>query len=349
MSKPDIITVGDVSQDVFVRPIDLKIMDNRAVASGKIMALELGEKIPVEDVIYDVGGSAANVSVGLSRLGYDTAILTAIGTDVSAEKIINRLEDEQVDLSHLVQREYNKTNFAVIINTPNGERTILVHHGINYRQLKLKKKNQVRWIYLGPVGEDSEKLIDDVVALGRSAVKIAWNPGSYQVREGALKYRDLLKITTVLFVNREEAMKLIDLPVRPTDEVLLRKLVAFGPKLVVMTKGKGGAKAYDGTNYYQADIIKDVKLVDATGAGDSFASGVLGRLMVDIPREKLTGLARDRALEFEPEAVVEALRWGIVNSTSVISRIGAQSGLLTHSQMTSQLEKYREIEVAREK
>ena len=81
-----------------------------------------------------------------------------------------------------------------------------------------------------------------------------------------------------------------------------------------MTDGKKGSTTYDGDHFYHANVLPCEKK-DATGAGDSFSTGFMGRLI--------------REDDLGPGAVTEALAWGVVNSTSVVSYIGAQAGLLS--------------------
>ncbi|MFA5927574.1 MAG: carbohydrate kinase family protein [Patescibacteria group bacterium] len=319
--KYDVVTIGDASEDVFVRPVDMKITDSRSFTSGKVMSFELGEKIPIEDVVYDVGGTAANVAVGLSRCGMKTAIITAIGQDSPAERILACLDKEGVDSGCINIRQKNKTNFAVIINTPNGERTILVYHGIDYSNLNLKRSLNTSWIYLGPVGENCGEVIDQILTqVGERNARFAWNPGSYQVKAGASKFHRLLRNASVLFLNREEAIKFLDYPVHPKMEEVMKKLFQLGARIVVVTDGKEGVRAYDGEVFYQVDIIRNVTRVDATGAGDSFASGFMARF--------IDGQAKG---ELDRDVICDALKYGIVNSTSVVAQIGAQKGLLSVS------------------
>ncbi|MEK9155792.1 MAG: carbohydrate kinase family protein [Patescibacteria group bacterium] len=316
--KYDIVTIGDVSEDVFIRPAELKISESKSVTTGRVMSFELGEKIPIEEVDYDIGGSAANVAVGLSRIGLKTALTSVIGTDSPGEKIRRRLEAEGVNMEHLNIKELNKTNFAVILNTKDGERTIFVYRGINYQNLKVKKGTKTKWYFVAPLGQDSDLIFRELSECARERdLQVAWNPGSYQIKAGASKYRSFLKNVTVLFVNREEGIKFTDYPIRPKDEDVMKRLRSFGPKIVVMTNGKEGAKVYDGKIFYHGSIIKDVKRVDATGAGDSFATGFLAKLMLD---------GKDQL--YSKELICNALKYGIVNSTSVIAHIGAQRGLL---------------------
>jgi sugar/nucleoside kinase (ribokinase family) len=89
---------------------------------------------------------------------------------------------------------------------------------------------------------------------------------------------------------------------------------------VVITDGKNGAYSFDGQELLHCPIFPG-KLVEATGAGDAFATGYLGALM--------SGQLHD-----------EALRWGAVNSASVIGKVGPTAGLLTATEIRTRLKKH---------
>ena len=134
-------------------------------------------------------------------------------------------------------------------------------------------------------------------------------------------------------MNREEAIEFINFPVRPNDDELIKRVHALGPKIVIITYGKKGAKAYDGKNFYEVGAL-DVVRVDSTGAGDGFTSGFLGKLLKD----------KINFSEINSEIIAEALRWGILNSNSVITKIGAEPGLLTKSEIEKNSIEYKRLE-----
>jgi sugar/nucleoside kinase (ribokinase family) len=334
--KYDVITIGDASEDVFIRPSEMKVGVNRSLLGGRSISFELGEKIPIEDVSYEIGGSACNLAVGFARLGLKTSIFATVGEDSPADKIIGTLSEEGVDTSEIVSNPKIKTNFSVIINTEDGERTILVYHGLkDFRELKVKKTISAKWYFLAPLGEHSGKVEDDLISLMvKNNAHLAWNPGAIQIKEGISAHRAMLKNTTAIFLNREEAIKFIDYPVRPKDEEVMQKIYSFGPKIVVITNGKEGVKVYDGERFYHEDIIKDVKRIDATGAGDSFAAGFLGSLILD-----------DFIGSNNQEQIEKALKYGIVNSTSVVRYVGAQRGLLDSGSIETEISKHARLKV----
>ena len=91
------------------------------------------------------------------------------------------------------------------------------------------------------------------------------------------KVWDLISKVNILLLNDEEAMQL-------TEETDLHKIadkfLSLGPKIVIIKKGsKGSLLAYE-NNYYEVSVVPETKLIDPTGAGDSFAGGVLGYMAI---------------------------------------------------------------------
>jgi len=331
----DCLTIGDSFEDVFVVPEDLKIKHDGTYASGLSLSFELGDKIPLSEVNYEIGGSACNVAVGFSRLGIKSSVVSIIGEDTPARKIRDRLLDENVDQSNLIIDKKMQTNFSVIFRTDKG-RTIFIYHGLkDYSKLRIKKTAKPDWIFLGPTGEHIFELHKDIISkISENGAKLAWNPGALQICSRAVKYKHLLNNCSVLFLNREEAIQFTNFPVRPNDDELLKRLKSLGPKIVIITYGKRGGRAYDGKNFYQVDSL-DVIRVDSTGAGDGFSTGFLGYLIanqIDFSNISST-------------LICEALRWGIFNSSSVIGKIGAQPGLLTEKEMEHFSKEYQRLEV----
>ena len=319
----DITTIGDAFEDVFVEPSEVKVKNDASFTSGKALVFELGEKIPLSSVNYETGGSACNAAVGFRRLGLNVAIVTMMGRDTPAEKIENRLLEEGIDTNQIIRNKKMQTNFAVIIRTDEG-RTILIYRGLpDYASLRLKKSLRSKWIFLAPVGKGADEIERDVIAkVAEHNSLLAWNPGAIQIKKGAAHYKNILKNLSVLFLNREEAIKFISKSIRPNEGECAKKLQIMGPSIVVVTNGKNGALAYDGEHCYKVPSLPNVTRVDSTGAGDSFAVGFLETL-----------ISSDWSPEKNTELIPSALLQGIANSNSVITKVGAQAGLLNDSEM----------------
>ena len=137
----------------------------------------------------------------------------------------------------------------------------------------------------------------------KRGIKIAFNPSSYQVKQGKGHLKHILKKIDVLILNKEEAEMLVG------KGDLLTKLRKLGPKIVCVTNGIKGNEVYDGINKYHGNTHVDVRCVERTGAGDAFASGFVA------------GLIKNRGIE-------DAIKIGSANAESVIQYPGAKNKLL---------------------
>jgi sugar/nucleoside kinase (ribokinase family) len=142
-------------------------------------------------------------------------------------------------------------------------------------------------------------------------VKLAFNPGSWQMRADFADIKDAMLLTYAIFVNREEAEKLTNFGASAGKERdLLITLSKLGPKICIITDGDKGAFAYDNVNgkFFKVGVLP-VDAYERTGAGDAFGSGALAALI-------------------HGKTIEEALIWGTCNSASVIGYTGSQKGLL---------------------
>ncbi|MBN1620497.1 sugar kinase [candidate division WOR-3 bacterium] len=96
-----------------------------------------------------------------------------------------------------------------------------------------------------------------------------WIDGFYEPLIEAISKVDLL------FINDQE---LLHITGRKTETSSILDILELGPRYLVLKKGKNGAFAFSKDRYSFAGIYKDTALIDTTGAGDSFAGGVMGYL-----------------------------------------------------------------------
>ena len=316
--KFDLLALSDATRDTFVYLTEAKVSCRLDTRECKLI-LSYGEKIPVNDIVKEVGGNAANVAVGLACFGFRSAILGSIGDDDDGKDIKSILQKRGVETAFLETVKGGRTNHSIIL-TVQGERTILTHHP-KRRPYRGALPNS-KWIYLtSGETEGLSKTVRDKVLKGAS--RLAYNPGIREIRRGYSAIKKNLSLTEALFVNKEEAEMIARVPRNIGEKHLARllhKLLNLGPRMVVITDGiRGAYGVIRGGEAYHVPIFP-AKRIEPTGAGDAFASGFMGAILSKEPLEK-------------------ALLWGIVNSASVIEKIGGQVGLLTKNKMLSILKK----------
>ncbi len=318
MQQLDVLCVGDGIIDAFLL---LQHADEHSheADEGREFCFRLGAKIPVDDCQFLLGGDASNVAVGLSRLGFTTALVAETGDDAFAHMITVGLEKEHVGLDFFKQTPNTPATFSVNIVFMQ-DRTILSRHVKRAHDLQFQSA-QTKWVYLTSVGEEWKGLYQRVLEYVKEKnVKLAFNPGSHQLKEGRDSFMNVLHAADVVFVNREEAEKIAYGTERMTDgfnqpETLLRELQKLGPKVVNITDGDQGSYAIDQTGKVYHQGILPGKFVQKTGVGDAYASGFLASFMQD------------------ETDIQKAMLWGAGNASAVIEHMGAQGGLLTKEQL----------------
>lgn len=325
--KYDVITIGDVMKDIFVFPAEDEMEKpiehdqiRRHVEGKKFLLFEFGDKITISDIHYDVGGAAGNVAAGLAKLGLKTGIISCVGQDSEGEEIIAKLKKVKVNVGHLGIRRDRKTSFSIIISY-HGERSILVFHSFKPEDFIIPKDLKTDWLYVGPLGEDYRKLYSQVTGLASEKnIKIALNPGSVQIHDGITSLVGLLRVAKILFINKEEGQKIAGFHGVVNVKEITENLLKTGVEMVVVTDGNEGAYAATQDEFLKIGVYPGHR-VEVTGAGDAFASAFL-------------------AAHIRGEKLFNCLKWGVVNSASVIEKNGAQGGLLGTTTIKRRIAEY---------
>lgn len=338
MRNYDIVTIGDCFEDIFIFPEHGQLIDDKVFASGMGLCFGYGDKVPIKDITYQLGGCAANTAINFSKLKLETGVISVVGSDSRGEKTLDFLQNSGVDTDMVKKAKDSNSNISVIISYK-GDRTIFTYHGVDKFSDYVPKKNlKTRWIYLGPLGDDSKIVENRVVEIiAKTACGLMWNPGNKQIRRPIKDSLPILKLCNVLFVNKEEAYEFSDLSRRSSTEDVMKNFHEIGTKIIVVTDGPNGAKCYDGSRFYQIGASGE-KRIEATGAGDSFASTFAANIILNSLENKNQGFVPGR------EIIEKSLKYGVIVSGSVVSSIGAQNGLMTFSQILDADRKFAKLE-----
>ncbi|PID99258.1 hypothetical protein CSA80_00615 [Candidatus Saccharibacteria bacterium] len=318
----DILCVGDVVTDVFIKLLD-EIEHTYRNEEGKWLAIPFGTKIPFDHAeIMHAVGNAANAAVSLSRLGLHVAFETEVGGDQEGREIVRYLSKQGVDprFVHVNGKKTSNINYVLWYKE---ERTILVkHQEYDYQWPHFRKGEVPRWIYFSSIAEGALDYTEDIADWldENPDVRLAFQPGTYQMKIGVERLKRIYARTEVVVMNREEAARVTGGDYHNLHE-LLDRLHSYGCKIAVVTDGPDGAYASDGTNRYKMPLYPDpAPPYERTGAGDAYASTLIA------------ALAKGHNLE-------SALQWAPINSMSVVQKTGAQAGLLSEKELEAWLQK----------
>jgi ribokinase len=325
----DFVAIGDIVVDAFIQlnkdAADVSIdMDT----GRQTLHMPFGGKLPYEDVtVVNAVGNSPNAAVSAHRLGLATALVTNVGDDRYGTDCVEALRTEGVHTDYVKVHEYKGTNYHYVLRY-GPERTILIKH----EQYPYSLPNfdvPPRFIYFSSIGEHGVDFHFEIAryVAAHPETKLVFQPGTFQIKLGAEKLKELYQATEIFFCNKEEAQEIL----KTTEQdvpTLIRKMRELGPTMPVITDGPHGAYVVDGDDqaWHMPMYPDPAPPVDRTGAGDSFSSTFTAAI----------------ALGLTP---AEALTWGPVNSMNVVQYVGAQAGLLSQEALKTLLanapEEYR--------
>ncbi|GLZ05133.1 ribokinase [Actinomadura sp. NBRC 104412] len=236
-----------------------------------------GETVLGSDLAVYPGGKGANQAVAAARLGGRVAILARIGDDGNGALLRSALADAGVDLGHLL-RTPGPSGVALITVDPDGDNSIIVSPGAN-RRLLPSDVPPARPLLEGAsvVSFQLEIPLETVHAAARTAAD-AGARVVLNLSPPAPLPDDLLALCDPLVVNEHEAAFLLGRQGRGDGPAgLAERLLARGPRSVVITLGGDGALAADASGTASVPAPR-VEAVDTTGAGDAFTAALCLRL-----------------------------------------------------------------------
>lgn len=310
----DFLAIGDITTDAFIRIKEASV-HCRIDTENCELCMKFGDKVPFEYTkVINAVGNSANAAVAISRLGISSGLMAQIGDDQNGKDCLKTLKEEGVDSRYMVSHRNMSTNYHFVL-WYDVDRTILINH-VEYEYKLPKIKKTPKWIYLSSMASNTlnyHKEINEYLKTNPQ-VKLAFQPGTFQIKLGLQELKDIYKRTEVFICNVEEAQRILHTESKDI-KTLLGEIHANGPKIVLITDGPKGAFMLDGEHFYFIPVYPDPKPpVERTGCGDAFSATFVAALMIG-------------------KSPLEALMWAPVNPMSVIQYVGAREGLLNRENL----------------
>ncbi|MBN1325414.1 carbohydrate kinase family protein [Candidatus Falkowbacteria bacterium] len=317
----DIISIGAATKDVFLISKGFKLVKTQQFKGGLGECFAYGSKVEIGDIYFDTGGGATNSAYTFANLGLNASIVSKVGNDIYGTEIMHVLAHKGVDTRNLNPDKTHKTAYSTILVVSGGDRTILVYRGAsaNFNEQDFNwSKLQAKWFYISSLAGNISLLKKIFAFAKKKKIKIAWNPGSEELKLGASKLKTLIKDAYVFNLNKEEAQKLTG---KKDIKSILKAIDKMSPGYNIVTDGANGAYLSDGILIYHANALK-VPVVNTTGAGDAFGSGFCA------------GMILKNDWDY-------GLRLAILNSAGTLTAMGAKNGLLKKIPKTEDLDKVK--------
>lgn len=311
---------------------------------------EAGETYTANSFENHLGGKGLNEALACARLSRSVKdqvrMVGNVGSDAFGKELKQALVDSHVDTKFIKTLQDVPSGVAVILVESSGENRILITAGANGE--------------LKPSDSDYEQYFEDVtgsnnfvvlqneyprtyqsiewIKKNKPSINIAYNPSPYKKE---LITSDLLLKIDLLIVNEGEALDVASSVLRDADldsfqqtiandsvrgfSELAEKLQAMldpsNVSVTIITMGsKGSVTVGKNQKPFFEKSLKVAKVVDTTGAGDTFFGGVVLQLS--------TGASLHQAVAF-----------ATVSSALAIQKKGAAEGIPFYDEVVAHIEK----------
>lgn len=269
----ELIAIGDITMDMYFQG------DTLTQENGRF-SLAIGGKYYTNMFHSGIGGSGGNVAIHASNLGADSAVVATIGETTFKNVIVQTLIKKSVSTEFL-HFDRDHTSISTILLSPQGEKTVIKYSDpkehIHISPHALDRIKTAKIIFMGNLADVSiterEKFLK---AIKSETNLVAINFGAKECERGVDSVAPLLAFTDILFLNKFEFCELIK---KDPEKIDLSenhfKTVNGAQKLIVVTDGKNGSYVYSSDDVKHQPATKVDKIVDTTGAGDSFTAAFL--------------------------------------------------------------------------
>jgi len=244
------------------------------VASGLTSAPVLGREVLAQDFQTVLGSASAIFACGAARLGHPVSFFSKVGDDEYGRFCLNCLKKAGISTENVASLPTSKTGITISLSTRLDRALVTVLGAISelrYKDLDLEALQGHSHLHMTSfflqtaLRPSFPRILRQARKLGlttsfdpNSDPQSSWGPDVWSVMDE----------TTILFINREEALHLT----RKTNVREALKQLAERARCVVVKLGPRGAIAAADGQVVSAPPFK-VSPVDTTGAGDSFAAG----------------------------------------------------------------------------
>lgn len=239
--------------------------------------------MPIEEMLrVHYGDCSANIAAVAARLGLRTGLGMVVGDDFTASGYADHLRGLGVDLAGVEIRPGAKSGHSFNFFDSENRSFCVSHLGVAAEQAAWQiPESEIRRAKAVVVSEMFSAYTLGAIETARGAGRLTAINGMVATA-GSLAER-FLSAADVLILSRGEAADLMArFSLGGPDG-----LVAFGPKIVVVTEGGNGSRWFTPAGVQQVPAVKTERFVDSTGAGDSFAASAVCGLVRGWPIEQV--------------------------------------------------------------
>lgn len=222
-----------------------------------------------------VGGSAANVAIGVRRLGGRSGVIGKIGFDEFGKAVLEDLAREGVDVSNVrIEALEGRTGFTIVIINSSGQIIMYGFKGVadmlEPEEINPKVIKKAKFVYIASLHLDTAIHVAKIAK--EKGVKVFWDPGRVQAALGIEKLKPIITLSDIILPNEKEAK---EMTAAKNYHKAAETLLNVGAKTVIIKLGGKGAYVATQSEDFIVPAYLPGQVIDTTGAGDAFAAGLL--------------------------------------------------------------------------
>lgn len=231
-------------------------------------------RTPFGKVKKAIGGSAVYASIAASYFVKPT-IVAIVGTDFH-KKYFDMLENHNVDISHIEVRKGKTFHWSGVYNYDlNTAQTLKTELNVfsNFNPvIDEKLRKETKFVFLANIDPDIQYKVYKQIT---HPYLVACDTMNYWIEHKTSELKKVLKVVNLLFINETELRQLTN----EYNIIKAAKIVKkMGVKNIIVKRGEYGVICFYKDRIFAIPAYPLEKVYDPTGAGDSFAGGVMGFL-----------------------------------------------------------------------
>jgi sugar/nucleoside kinase (ribokinase family) len=293
-----------------------------------------GALVALDSMPAKAGGCAANVAIGLSKLGVAADVAGRMGNDPSAQVILSALNQAGIGSQHITFSDTEPTSQTVILLVRGQDRRFLHMFGAN-KEFSVSHIDRA-WVsglkifYLGGLfvmpSIHTMELRDLLCFCQSNGIMTFVDVVLPRQQTGFGGLEHLLPYIDCFLPNDDEASQITG-AADPLDQI--RDFQAHGAHTVIITQGEKGCVAAKGRDVWRVSAFP-MSVVDPSGSGDAFTAGLIAGLY--------RGWDMPRTLTFASALGASATRAvgttdGVFTGTEVESFLTSTSLTIQHEQL----------------
>jgi len=239
------------------------------------------------------GGEASNLAMNLSRMGFQVSLGACVGKDNFGVFLRNQFAEAGIDLSFLQTTTEVPTTTISIARQTNTPDFIVYRGADRYLTLTDELVSSIpEWsaVHTSAFALSQDPSRSTIFHLLRAAHKTGlfisldpnFHPSIWPDREDYLSFlKEILQLVTVTKPSLDDCIRIFGPGKKPSE--YLELFLELGPEIVVLTQGSQGALVGTSAGERVHLLANSIPVVDVTGAGDAFWSGLLTGLLTGLP------------------------------------------------------------------